>query len=317
MSYGALFKGKDNNVCFSENAPSTTFMGKAVNTGVYGATTYNRGVSYTLRYSNGNAHYIFENFNGIGSSTAGGITLQTNREIIADYGYGGGSSYKTRIDDNRLAKYTVESYRKPTIYTRYSNPNNSGGVVVKVEDSGTTGARGWSVWNIYVWLFYNTPGQWVSAANSMEFYCFSEMPANYTSSSTYGLVVKDAAGGTMFHSDFQPAKIQEIMEITTGTNPAIDFSSTLLDNSGATFQTMSKPAYLSQDWGRLIQYFGSGNKIWEHHQTPYSLSYVSGNNFQANFGNATLYKFGISGGADQFFGAPNIVFPIIDGADYD
>jgi len=317
MSYGTMFKGKNNNVCFSENAPSIVFMGKAANTNVYGPTLNARGFTYQYRYSSGYASHIFDSTSPINNQVVAGIALAYNREIIGDGGYGGGSSYVVRNDDGKVAKYTVESYEKPIIFTRYGNPTVMGGLVVKIEDSGSNGPRGWNIWNVYVWLFYSTPGQWAAAANSLELYCFSRMDPNYTSSSTYGLVVKDAAGGTMFHSDVKPAKIQEIMQITTGTNPAVDFSSTLLDSTGTVFSSMSKPAYLSQDWGRLVQKVGSGNNGFEYHQTPFSLSYVSGDDFAANFGNATLFRLTNSTAADSFIGAPKIVFPIIDGADYD
>jgi hypothetical protein len=314
MSYGAMFKGKDNNVCFSDQTPSIVFMGKAINTGVYGPDVRTRGGSYAYRYSTGWASYQFDNMY---SQTVGGVPNQSYREINADGGSGGGTGYIDRIDQARKVTYSVESYEKPVIFTRYISPATMGGLVVKIIDNGSTGSRGWTNWNIEVWLFYSSPGQHVAAANSMEFYCFSKIPAGYTSTADVGLSIKDAVGDVMFHSDYAPAKIQEIMEITTGTNPAVDFSSTLLDSSGAVFSSMSKPAYLSQDWGRLVQTFGGGMSSFEYHQTPYSIRYVSGDDFIASFGNATLHQFAFSSASDSFIGAPNIVFPVIDGADYD
>jgi len=289
-------------------------MGKATNTGVYGPSIYDRGGSFCARMSNGNASYHFDD---TGAGQLDGVDQADDREINGNGGDGGNTVFITRTDQSKMVTYEVESYTKPTIFTSYDNPTTLGGLVVKIEDNGTTGSNGWANWDIEVWLFYSTAGQHVAAADSITLYCFSEIPSNYTSGADYGLVIKDATGNTMFHSDFEPAKIQEIMEITTGTDPAVDFSSTLLDPTGAVFLSITKPAYLSQDWGRLIQTFGDGLASFEYHQTPFSIEYVSGDDFIAHFGNSTLHQFAFADATDQFVGAPNIVFPVIDGADYD
>lgn len=320
MSYGALFKGKDNNSCFSDSASSIVFMGKAVNTGVYGPSIFDRGGSVVLRKEPPfDFQYIIETAN---SGAVNGILMFPYRDAnVGEVNVQGGTYYPAEVADRsdtaREVIFEVESYSNPIIFTRYSDPQVQGGLVVKVVDNGTTGPRGWPNWNISVWLFTLNVGNFSAAADSLEFYCFGRIPSDYTNNTGFGMVIKNNKSETMFHSDFKPARIKEIMNITTGVDPDINFSSSLLDPTGSVINTMSKVAYLSQDWGRLVTTFGTDAASFEYHHTPYSIEHTGGDNFHARFGEGTLHRFAYAPASKNFIGASNIIFPVIDGADYE
>jgi len=319
MAYGALFEGRLGNVLFSDTTPSIVFMGKATKSSTYGTRMSHIGGEYLLTrdWSSGDlTRYSFRKY-----------SVPDNKWKFSwdRLGLYLSTSTATRDDNCRTTEYTVEAYDKPLVYIQYLDPDNYGGLVVKIEDSGSTGARGYVIWTITVLLYYATAGNHATAEDKIVLYCFSQMDSTY-SSTNYGMEIKNIVGSTMYHSDFAPCQIKEIMTITTGSNPDVDFSSTLLDSSGTDFGNISKPCYFSQDWGRLSSFQvlqGNYNEAYvriEWMLFPYSIKWVSGDDFASFFGGnfAFDYTYTQSGnGSRTFNGASSVAWAVIDGADYD
>ena len=318
MAYGALFDGRLGNVLFSDTTPSIVFMGKATKTSNYGTRLSHIGGEYLYMrdwYSGDLTRYSFRKY----SVPDNQFRYYWNwRDLAAD------TTGFERYDDCRTLEYTVEAYDKPLVFMQFLDPDNYGGLVMKIEDSGSTGTRGYVVWTITVLLYYDTAGTHATAADKIVLYCFSQMDSAY-GSTNYGMHIKNIVGSTMYHSDFQPCQIKEMMTITTGTDPSVDFSSTLLDPTGTDFGTISKPCYFSQDWGRLsgyslvhVGYEGSFLRL-EEILFPYSIKHVSGDDFSAQFGGNSLFDYVWTSTAKSkvFNGASSVVWAVIDGADYD
>jgi len=318
MAYGALFEGRLGNVLFSDTTPSIVFMGKATKTSNYGTRLSHIGGEYLYMqdwYSGDLTRYSFRKY-GVPDDQ---FKYYWNWRNLAS-----GTTTLGRYDDCRTLEYTVEAYDKPLVFMQFLDPDNYGGLVMKIEDSGSTGTRGYVVWTITVLLYYDTAGTHATAADKIVLYCFSQMDSTY-GSTNYGMHIKNIVGSTMYHSDFAPCQIKEMMTITTGTDPSVDFSSTLLDPTGTDFGTISKPCYFSQDWGRLsdytlmhVGYQGSFIRL-ETILFPYSIKYVSGDDFSAQFGGNSLFDYVWTSTAksQEFNGASSVVWAVIDGADYD
>jgi len=340
MAYGLTFEGKLGNSCFSDKTPSIVFMGKATATSTYGPKLNEAGHMEFFTYNSRD----FQSGGCSGSHTSrisfrDPIETTNSSNTIGNYIFSGGvyyngyfcarsgsesTGYTTLPDTARTVIYQIEAYDEPIVFTYFNNPANYGGLVIKTEDSGSTGSNGWTIWNLTVLLYYATPGNHATAVSNITLYCFSKIPPNYVNNSTYGLHIRNASGNTMFHSDYNPCQIREMMTITTGSNPDVDFSSTLLDSSGTTFNTISKPCYLSQDWGRVtdhveLTFLGSNYLRLQFMLFPYSIRYISGDDFEAYFGQINLsdYLYTSTAKGREFTGASTVVWPVIDGADYD
>jgi len=337
MAYGLNFEGKLGNSCFSDATPSMVFMGKATKTSNYGVRTGYQSDITLDTYNITSGHYRCSSMTQTTMNYAanGGNSLALKNKVGNHYHlgwcYSGGScgcgfsgntytNSESFPDNARTLDYEIESYDKPIIFIYYNSPGSYGGLVVKVVDKGTTGPRGYPVWTITVLLYYGAVGQSATAADQITLYCFSEIPPSY-SSSNWGLHIKNSSNQTMFHSDWSPCHIRELMTITTGTDPTTDFASSLLDPSGASMP--SKACYLSQDWGRLYSYtlfaLGGGDVRFEYMNFPASVQHVSGDDFTAHFGQIGIsdYTYTTSTKSVEFKGASTVVWPIINGADYD
>lgn len=330
-NYGATFEGRFGNALFSDRTPSIVFMGKAVKTSTYGSRLSHLGHQTLWSRDWYNNSYDLTKYSFKDSGTSNEF------KYIWEHGDTVVSEWYTQTDTCRTLDYTVEAYDTPIIFTQYIDPVNYGGLVVKTEDSGNTGSNGWPIWTITVLLAYKTPGTHTTAANKIDMYCFSKMPANY-SSDTHGLEIRNIVGQTMFHSDFQPCQIKEIMEITTSdvsspTNVSdnsftFNMTSTLLDPTGQAYGALIKPCFLSQDWGRIHQpnhmnpgnYWGSPANLIHLH-LPTSIGRVSEDDFYVEFGAQLLHDFIFKPdypyNVSEFKGSDQVTWPIIDGADYD
>jgi hypothetical protein len=322
MEYGALFEGKLGNVLFSDTTPSIVFMGKATASGTYGTKMSHIGGEYFGNSNDPNtSEYTFRK-SGVADDAMKMYTF------YKWYYFGWNSLYRTttryRTDNCRTTEYTVEAYDKPIVFIQYLDPDDYGGMVVKIEDNGTTGSRGYANWTITVLLYYSTAGNHATASSKIVLYCFSKMDSTYSNTS-YGMEIKNAAGSTMFHSDYAPCQVKEMMTITTGSDPSVDFSSTLLDSTGVVFGSISKPCYYAQDWGRLKRYdvltngIAQGTMRFTMTLFPYAIRYVSGDDFHAQFGGnfTTDAYYTSTTKATEFVGAAEVAWAVIDGNDYD
>ena len=348
MAYGLSFEGRLGNSCFSDETPSMVFMGVATKTSNYGTRTSYVG-STNLNVNNyGGGRCSSSHTTSLSHTAGSGNTFNLYHQGGTNVWHPGyytcsnpsdpnsncywhpgwcslsqtaATSTVSFTDNARTLDYEIESYDKPTIFIEYKSPTANGGLVVKTVNKGVAGSTyGYSVWTITVLLYYSSTGASTTAADQISLYCFSKVHPSY-SSSNWGLHIKDSSGDTMFHSDWKPCHIKEVMTITTGTNPATNFSSTLVDATGA--RMPSKPCYLSQDWGRLYSYVVVGPSSFrvrlELMQFPYSVQYISGDDFATKFGqiNASDYAVTSTAKSEEFKGASTVVWPIIDGADYD
>jgi len=300
MSYGISFTGNLGNACFSEKAPSVVFMGKATNSNSYGSSFHNRGCSYLY-------HVGYQNYHSYRHATSGcvGSGLASNKDSII---HNSSNYHITRTDTFRTCVFEVEADSKPIVFINYSTPSTYGGFVIKVVDNGGTGSRGYTTWDITVWLSY-TNGNYTACANSLTLYCFSKMPSNYTNS-VYGLYIRDASANTMFHSDFEPAQIKGIIDLNTPSN--LSWTGTF-----TTYSSISKYAYLSKDAGRIKRVYNAGSNSFEYHNPIVAFEKLSGTGWNVKEGNAPLFKLNDSNGSDSYLGDAQLVVPVIDGADYD
>lgn len=309
MGYGALLKGNLNNTCFSDKTPSVVFMGKATNKSVYGASYRDRGCSHIMVGNVGKAYtHAVSYCAGFGSNVA---------QDWAFIGATGSKITRNRTDNFRTAVYEIESFKKPVVFFHYNQPGIYGALLIGAINNGGTGPRGYPKWNVTVLLYYWHNNQYVTAANDITLYCFSEIDPAYTDNTGSGLVINDAAGGTMFHSNWRPAQVKGILDVNT-SNP--DFNT--WTGSLTSYTPITKEIYLAKDSGRIVTYEGAvlnGYDVrFEFHRpiVGYSSTGVAGYTF--HLGEMPVFQYNVNESTTpKWIGDGQLIVPIMDGADYD
>ena len=268
--YGLIFEGKHGNMMFSDNTPSMAYMGDASwsSWGARPSHIGNRTLFYQGNTSSGYAKYTFTNGAG---NTINVTFAQVQRKCTGGYyccypsagGFGCdgyccnsysnvqvivGNPSSALTDNSRVAVYTAESYSMPTVFV-YSTNSSCGANVIKVTDSGSTGPRGYKVWNLTVLLTYVGTTTYDTSKNNIRLLCFGKVDPSYTNAG-HGMVINNSASNTMFHSDFEPCKVKDLLTINFAvggvTNPTQSYAS----GSSVTVSSLSQPAHQAVELGR-------------------------------------------------------------------
>ena len=127
--------------------------------------------------------------------------------------------------------------------------------MVKVTDSGSTGPAGYKVWNLVIMLTYTDSATDATAKSSVRLLCFGKIDPSY-SSTGYGLLIKDDNSNVMYHSDFEPCKVKDLLTISFATGGVTDPTQSYQSGSSSTVSALSKPAYQAVELGRRRQEIG-------------------------------------------------------------
>ena len=229
------------------------------------------------------------------------------------------SNSLTISDNARVAHYTVVSYARPTIFV-YSTNSSCGANVVKITDSGTTGAGGYAVWNIDVLLTYAAGATDATAQSSVRLLAFGKVDPSYNNEG-HGMFIRNDSSQTMFHSDFEPCKVKDIMTISFATGGVTNPTQSYQSGSSTTVAGLSKPAYQAVELGRRRQEFGFSIAIgWTIYIRAIEMIAGlrwTGTKWQANWVSIDLSSHhGTSSAGNVFYEPGAINIPIIDANDY-
>jgi len=213
----------------------------------------------------------------------------------------------------------VVSYARPTIFV-YSTNSSCGANVVKITDSGTTGAGGYAVWNIVIMLTYTGSATDATAKSSVRLLSFGKVDPSYNNEG-HGMFIKNATSQTMFHSDFEPCKVKDIMTISFATGGVTNPTQSYQSGSSTTVAGLSKPAYQAVELGRRRQEFGFSIAIgWTIYIRAIEMIAGlrwTGTKWQANWVSIDLSSHhGTSSAGNVFYEPGAINIPIIDANDY-
>jgi hypothetical protein len=153
------------------------------------------------------------------------------------------------VDNARVANYTIESYGIPTLFV-YSTSSSCAANVVKVTDSGSTGPSGYPIWSISVLLTYEGSATDATAKSSVRLLCFGKIDPTYYVPAGHGMAIHNASGATMFHSDFEPCKVKDILTISFASGGVSNPTQSYMSGSSSTTTGLSKPAYQAVELGR-------------------------------------------------------------------
>ena len=288
--YGLIFEGKNGNVMFSDNTPSMAYMGDASwsSWGEKTYDIGKRTIHYQAELVTGYARYNF--YANVASKNVVYLSVRQKKPQAlrwvcqGGYGYyyygscnGSGCNYNydsccwnscatgyweyyypadfvwsdslTISDNARMANYTIESYDRPTLFV-YSTNSSCAANVVKVTDSGSTGPAGYKIWNLVIMLTYTGSATDATAKSSVRLLCFGKIDSSYYAASSHGMALHNAAGATMFHSDFEPCKVKDLLTISFSTGGVTNPTQTYQSGSSSTTASLGKPAYQAVELGR-------------------------------------------------------------------
>lgn len=342
--YGLIFEGKHGNVMFSDTTPSMAFVGDAVwaSWGVKPSHIGNRALYYRANSSAGWVSYSFT----AGSGGTINVTFtQDQYKCTEGYyccypsagGFGcdgyccvpGGYGYvvvvinnptSNLVDTSRVGNYTVESYAKPTLFV-YSTNSSCGANVVQVVSSGTTGPNGYTVWNVAVLLTYSGGATDATAKGSIRLLCFGKVDPSYNNAG-HGMIIKNGSSSTMFHSDFEPCKVKDILTINFASGGVTNPAQSYLSGSSTTVASLSQPAHQAVELGRSTRdisfQWSPGEQVYFYIKRVIAGLRWTGTKWVASHADIGLSD---SAGRNNPGGGldvqpSSITIPIIDAADY-
>ena len=334
MAYGLTFEGKNGNMMFSDNTPSMAYVGDASfsSWGIRPSHIGNRALYYRANSGTGYANYNFT----AGSGATINVTFSQEQYTCTGgyyccypsaggfgcdgycclgYGYVTvivGNPTSALLDTARVAHYTVVSYARPTIFV-YSTNSSCGANIVKVVNSGGT------TWDITALLTYDG-STYTTAQSSVRLLAFGKVDPAYNAEG-HGMFIKNATSQTMFHSDFEPCKVKDIMTISFATGGVTNPTQSYQSGSSTTVAGLSKPAYQAVELGRRRQEFGFSIAIgWTIYIRAIEMIAGlrwTGTKWQANWVSIDLSSHhGTSSAGNVFYEPGAINIPIIDANDY-
>jgi hypothetical protein len=353
--YGLSFEGLHGNVMFSDNTPSMAYMGDAVWSS-WGEKTYDTGkrqIHYQAELVSGYARYDF--YANVSPKNVIGISVVQKQPQAMRWRCVGGwnagccgyycgyygcwwdpcasgywefyyppdytwSGSATLSDNARMANYTVESYDRPTLFV-YSTNASCGANVVKVTDSGSTGPSGYKVWNLVIMLTYTGSATDSTAKSSVRLLCFGKIDPTYYAATSHGMAIHNASAATMFHSDFEPCKVKDILNISFATGGVTNPTQSYMSGSSSTTAALNEPAHQAVELGRRRLEVGwniaIGWNIYMRFTEVVAGLRWTGSKWVASYVSIDLSSHnGTSSSGDVFYEPGAINIPIIDADDY-
>jgi len=335
MAYGLTFEGKNGNMMFSDNTPSMAYVGDASfsSWGIRPSHIGNRALYYRANSGTGYANYNFT----AGSGATINVTF-SQQQYTCTGGYyccypsaGGfgcdgycclGYGYVTVIvgnptsallDTARVAHYTVVSYARPTIFV-YSTNSSCGANIVKVVNSGGT------TWDITALLTYDG-STYTTAQSSVRLLAFGKVDPAYNAEG-HGMFIKNATSQTMFHSDFEPCKVKDILTIDFASGGVSNPTQSYMTGSNAAVAALSQPAHQAVELGRSTRdisfQWSPGQRVYFYVKRVIAGLRWTGAKWVASHADIGLSE---SAGRNNPGGGINVqpspvTVPIIDAADY-